>query len=111
MMLIRKAGTLIVLVAVFGWDLVRSSAQVAAIVLRPRARHRPAIIALPTTLRHEWSVGMYAYLTSLTPGSTCLHVSEDRTLLYIHVLDASDPDATTTKFQSHYEARLKELER
>lgn len=111
MKLIRKAAALITLTLVFGWDLVRSSAQVAAIVLRPRARNHPAIVALPTTLDREWSVGLLAYLTSLTPGSTCLHVSDDRRLLYIHMLDAPDRDAAIAKFQSHYEARLKVLER
>ncbi|NJC33732.1 multisubunit Na+/H+ antiporter MnhE subunit [Sphingomonas jejuensis] len=111
MRLIRKAAALVTLAVVFAWDLVRSSAQVTAIVLQPRARHHPKIVAVPTVLEKDWSVGTLAYLTSLTPGSTCLHVSEDRRLLYIHMLDAPDEQAAIAKFQSHYEIRLRILER
>jgi multisubunit Na+/H+ antiporter MnhE subunit len=47
---------------------------------------------------------------SLTPGSTCLHVSEDGTKLYLHLLDAPDPDAAIARFRHLYERPIMELE-
>ena len=68
------------------------------------------IIAVPVSVQRPWAVAMFAYFTSLTPGSTCLHVSEDRSLLYVHVLSSHDRDATTLRFKSHYERWIGELE-
>jgi multisubunit Na+/H+ antiporter MnhE subunit len=45
---------------------------------------------IPVDARTDWGVALFAYLVSLTPGSTCLHVSDDRRSLYVHLLDAPD---------------------
>lgn len=92
------------------WDLIVSSCRVARVVLRPRRRNRPAILVMTTDLRRPWAVALLAYLTSLTPGSTCLHVSDDRTRLYLHVLDAPDPPAAIARFRRLYERWVRMLE-
>lgn len=107
---IRRARAVAVLMLAFLWDLVVSSLRVAAVVLRPRLRTHPAILVLTTDLRRPWAVALLAYLTSLTPGSTCLHVSDDRRRLYLHVLDAPDPAATIARFRRLYEYWVRELE-
>lgn len=105
-----KAIAAVALVLAFLWDLAISSLRVAGVVLRPRLRTHPAILVMTTDLRRPWAVALLAYLTSLTPGSTCLHVSDDRTRLYLHVLDAPDPAATIARFRRLYERRVRVLE-
>lgn len=99
----------VALMLVFLYDLIVSSVRVAAIVLRPRVATRPAILVMTTDLRRPWAVALLAYLTSLTPGSTCLHVSADRTRLYLHVLDTADGEATIARFRRLYERRVRTL--
>jgi len=108
---VRKLVAAVALAASFVWDLVVSSLLVARIVLSPRVDTRPAILVVPVHLDKPWAVVLYAYCTSLTPGSTCLHVSQDRRRLYLHVLDGRDPAAAVAKFTRLYERRLLELER
>lgn len=108
--MVRKIRAALVLVAVFLWDLVAASFAVARIVLAPRVRTNPAIVEVPVSVRRPWAVALFAYFTSLTPGSTCIHVSEDRTRLYLHVLDTRDPQATTARFKRLYERWIAELE-
>lgn len=110
MTIARRIVAVPALLAVFVWDLLVSSVRVAGVVLRPRLRTRPAILVLTTDLRRPWAVALLAYLTSLTPGSTCLHVSVDRRRLYLHVLDAPDPPATIARFRRLYERWVRELE-
>ena len=98
------------LVAAFLWDLVVSTFRVAAVVLRPRLSHRPAMLVMTTDLERPWAVALLAYLTSLTPGSTCLHVSDDRRRLYLHLLDAPDPEATIARFRRLYERWVRVME-
>ncbi|WP_448663902.1 Na+/H+ antiporter subunit E [Sphingomonas sp. CJ20] len=100
----------IVLIAIFLWDVVFASLTVARIVLSPRIRTRPAIVVVPVSVRQPWAVALFAYFTSLTPGSTCLHVSEDRTRLYLHLLDTADAEASAARFKRLYERWILELE-
>ncbi len=106
-----KVVAALALLVGFLWDLIVSSLSVARIVIAPRVDTRPAIIVLPVHVTRPWAVALYAWCTSLTPGSTCLHVSDDRRRLYLHLLDARDPGATIAKFARIYERRILELER
>jgi multisubunit Na+/H+ antiporter MnhE subunit len=106
----RRFASAFSLFGVFLYDLVASSLAVARIVLWPRRGYRPAIVAVPVNARTEWGVALFAYLVSLTPGSTCLHVSDDRRFLYVHFLDAPDEKARAAEIKDLYERLIMELE-
>lgn len=108
---LAKLRAALLLAISFVWDLFASTATVARIVLAPGIRTRPAIVAMPVQVHKPWAVAMLAYFTSLTPGSTCLHVADDRKTLYLHLLDMRDPDVSIAKFRRLYERRIAELER
>lgn len=106
----RRIRVAFTLAGAFVVDLVAASVAVAGIVLAPRGRNRPAIVAVPVDARTEWGVALFAYLVSLTPGSTCLHVADDRRTLYVHFLDAPDAEARAAGIKSLYERRILQLE-
>lgn len=110
MRVLRRIRAALVLVLVFVWDLVTASLGVARIVLSPTIRTAPAIIEIPVALKQPWAVALFAYFMSLTPGSTCLHVADDRRTLYVHILDTSDPAVTIARFKRLYEHWIAELE-
>jgi multisubunit Na+/H+ antiporter MnhE subunit len=98
------------LVGAFAGDLVASSLAVARIVLAPQRRNRPAIVAVPVDARTDWGVALFAYFVSLTPGSTSLHVADDRRTLYVHFLDAPDVEARAAGIKALYERRIMQME-
>lgn len=106
----RRTSAALSLASAFVVDLVASSLDVARIVLAPHGKHRPAIVAVPVDARTEWGVALFAYLVSLTPGSTCLHVADDRRMLYVHFLDAPDAEARAAAIKALYERRILRLE-
>ncbi len=91
-------------------DLVSASLAVARIVLAPRGRNQPAIVAVPVDARTEWGVALFAYLVSATPGSTCLHVADDRRTIYVHFLHAPDMPARAGDMKALYERRIIDIE-
>ena len=91
-------------------DIVKSSLAVARIALSPTRQHRPAIVAVPVDAETRWGVALFAYLVSLTPGSTCLHVADDLTQLYVHFLDAPDTTARAAEMKAIYEERIIRME-
>ena len=98
-----RLWALLCLVATFLWDLVASSLSVARIVLSPYAQPLPAIVVVPVEARTRWGVALFAYCVSLTPGSTCLHVSDDLRRFYVHVLDARRDEEVIAQFTRLYE--------
>jgi len=106
----RRVWAAVTLAGTFVRDLVAASLAVARIVLAPRRRNRPAIVTVSVDARTEWGVALFAYLVSLTPGSTCLHVADDRRALYVHFLHAPDPEARAAGVKALYERRILQLE-
>jgi len=106
----RQLWAALSLLGTFVYDLVAASLSVARIVVSPRRRNQPAIVAVPVDARTEWGVALFAYLVSLTPGSTCLHVADDRRTLYVHFLDAPDMKARAADTKALYERRIIQIE-
>ena len=91
-------------------DIIASSVAVARIALSPQRLNRPAIVEVPVDAQTRWGVALFAYLVSLTPGSTCLHVADDLSLLYVHFLDAPDTVARAAETKTLYEERIIRME-
>lgn len=106
----RRLRAALSLLGIFVYDLVVASLAVARIVLTPHRRNQPAIVAVPVDARTDWGVALFAYLVSLTPGSTCLHVADDRRTLYVHFLDAPDRQARAAEVKALYERRILQIE-
>jgi multicomponent Na+:H+ antiporter subunit E len=110
MTIVKRIGMSMTLGVVFIGELIRSSVAVARQVLGDSSQLEPAIIAVPLDLRSRAGVTALANCVSLTPGTTSLHVSEDLVTLYVHVLDAPQPEAVVQSIKTTFETRLKEIE-
>ena len=98
------------LLGAFVYDIIAASLAVARIVLSPSRLNSPAIVAVPVDAQTKWGVALFAYLVSLTPGSTCLHVADDLSLIYVHFLDAPDRVAKGEEMKRLYERRIIQME-
>jgi multicomponent Na+:H+ antiporter subunit E len=82
---------------VFFRDLALSVSDVVKTVCRPSRPLRSAIVALPLDVKSDTGISLLANMITLTPGTTSLHVSEDRSTLYMHVMNLSDDTVEQTK--------------
>ena len=92
-------------------ELISGAIQVSISILTRQFKPRPAILAVPLDLETEFGIAILANLDTLTPGTTSLHISDDRKTLYIHVLDATDPDEVIAATKSKFERLIQEIER
>lgn len=99
------------LLAGLALELVRSNVRVAAHVVRPRMRFRPAILAVPLEPLSDAQIALLANMLTMTPGTAAIDVSADRSILYVHVLDAPDPDRAIREIKEGFERRVKEASR
>lgn len=107
---LRRIRAGLVLAVIFVRELGLSAMAVARAAFAREVRVSPAIIAVPVDLRTDWGVAMVANLITLTPGTTSLHVSADRTLIYVHCLDAPAVAAATEGIKTAFESRVREVE-
>jgi multicomponent Na+:H+ antiporter subunit E len=88
-----------------------SSVRVAVDVVKPTISFEPGVIAFPLRASTDMEIMLLANVISLTPGTLSLDVSEDRKILYIHAMYATDPDAVRMEIREGLEKRLLEAVR
>lgn len=95
-------------VVYFIYDLVKSNIRVAWDVLTPTHLMRPGVIAYPLELEGDGSITLFANLISVTPGTLSLDISDDRRVLYIHVMYLDDENAVRRDIKA-LERRVKAI--
>ncbi|MCS7283245.1 MAG: Na+/H+ antiporter subunit E [Anaerolineae bacterium] len=107
-----KARRFLGFVLFFLWEVLKANLQVAYIVLHPRSRLRPGVIAVPLDARTDAEITLLANLITLTPGTLSIDVSADRKVLYVHTLDMGDnPARFRREIKEGLERRLLEVMR
>jgi len=109
--LLRRLQRIVSLALVFAWELVVSAVRVAIIVLTPdlKSALRPAIIAFPLTVKSDAEITLLANMITLTPGTLSIDVAEDRSVLYVHVLQLGDRDELIAGIANGFERRIREI--
>ena len=94
------------------YDIIVANVQVAAIILGPPSRVRPAFIRVPLDLQTDFAVTVLASTVTLTPGTVSVGIEadgRDGRVLVVHALRCLDPAAMVAEIKSRYERRLKEI--
>jgi multicomponent Na+:H+ antiporter subunit E len=92
-------------------ELIIANLRVARIVLTPRPRIRPGVIAVPLDLETDAEITLLTNLLTLTPGTLSLDVSSDHRMLYVHTIDYSDIEAFRAQIKNGFERRVMEIMR
>jgi multicomponent Na+:H+ antiporter subunit E len=90
-------------------EVVLANLKVAAAVLAPAGRLRPAIVAVPLAVDRDAEIALLANLITLTPGTLSLDVSPDRRTLYVHAMATRGPDDLRREIQQGFERRILEV--
>lgn len=92
----------------FLYELVMSAVRVAVLVLAPKPNIKPGIFAFPLTIEKDMEIALLANLITLTPGTLSVDVSEDKKYIYVHAIDASDPEAARRDIAEGFERKIME---
>jgi multicomponent K+:H+ antiporter subunit E len=107
---LRKPMVLARLILRVGRDVVTSALEVAAILLRGRARPpRGSFVTVPLDLRDPQGLAALAIITAVVPGTVWCDLAVDRSRLLIHVFDLADEAEFIAMYKARYELPLKEI--
>ena len=109
---IRRPLRVLEYVVVVTWDIVIANLQVAALILGPSSRLRPAFVRVPLDLRTDFAVTVLASTVTLTPGTVSVGTERDGAggrVLVVHALRCLDADEMVRTIKERYERRVKEI--
>jgi multisubunit Na+/H+ antiporter MnhE subunit len=84
-------------------DIVTGTWQVMLIVFRIRPLERPGIIGVPVGDRSPTGMANSGLTDTRAPGSVLVDVDWEQRIAWLHVIDATDPDATREHLEMVYE--------
>ncbi|MBY4947652.1 Na+/H+ antiporter subunit E [Cupriavidus respiraculi] len=108
-MQLRRPDLMLLLLGRVLADILVANVHVAMLVLGRASRLRPGFVEIPLEAEHEMALTALISIVSLSPGTLCAELSEDRRCLLVHVLDLKDESTLTADIKSRYEAPLREI--
>lgn len=90
-------------------EIPRATFRVFAKVVKPRLDVHSAIMAVRIPEASRVALILLAYGVSLTPGQLIVDIDADAHVLYVHLLEAADPEAARQEILALYERYLKEV--
>ena len=108
---LRRIRRIVSLAALFLYELVVSAVRVAIVVMRPdRSKAvRPAIIAVPLTVKSDAEITLLANMITLTPGTLSVDVAADKSVLYVHALNMADKQGMIADITNGFEKKIQEV--
>ncbi|MDT8305055.1 MAG: Na+/H+ antiporter subunit E [Anaerolineae bacterium] len=108
---VRKVGQVMRFLLFAIWEIFTASLALAWLIMQPRLRLRPGIVAIPLDAETDMEIVAVSSLITLSPGTMSLDVSTDRRTLYVHTIDLGDPDAFRREIKEGLERQVLEVMR
>lgn len=107
----QRAPKTVGLVVYFLVELLISNVRVFWDVVTPRHISRPGIVGVPLSVQTDLEILLLANLISLTPGTLSVDLSDDRRILFVHVMFLDDAQRFRQVIKDGLERRLLEVMR
>jgi len=103
---VRKGPRLVGLAFFFCWELLVSNLRVARDVATRKVHRRPGIVAVPLDASSDLEITLLAILVTLTPGTLVLDISDDRKVMFLHVMFVDDVGWVRRSIKEGFERRV-----
>jgi multicomponent K+:H+ antiporter subunit E len=108
---LRRWSAIPRLLGIVAWDILRSNAAVAWLILTGGrgGTRRSGFLRVPLRLRHPSSLACLAIIVTATPGTAWLEYDAESGVLTLHIFDLVDEAGWRDLIRNRYEARLMEI--
>ncbi len=108
---LRRWSTIPRLLGIVAWDILRSNAAVAWLILSGGrgGTRRSGFLHVPLRLRHPSALAVLAIIVTATPGTAWLEYDRESGVMLLHVFDMVDEAEWLELIQNRYETRLLEI--
>ncbi|MCL6261089.1 Na+/H+ antiporter subunit E [Aquiflexum sp. TKW24L] len=93
------------------WEIIKANFQSMRESFLPKSKLEPAIVKFPLDAKSDLEISFLANIVSITPGTLIMDVSDDKKVIYIHVMNMSDKEEFIKEIKQKFEKPLLELMR
>ena len=97
------------------WEVTVSSVELAWVLIQPRLKIAPGIVAIPLDVTTDFEIATLASAITLTPGTLSVDLGRDRKtdeqVLFVHTLFTDDPDQLRSEIKNGFERNILEISR
>lgn len=104
-----KVFRLIGLFFFFLYELVLANLKIAWDIVTPQHRMTPGIVAVPLDAETDFEITLLSIFITLTPGTLSLDISDDRKLLFVHVMYVDSTENVIKEIKNGFERRILEI--
>ena len=108
---LRRWSAIPPLLGIVAWDILRSNAAVAWLILTGArgGTRRSGFLRVPLRLRHPSALAVLAIIVTATPGTAWIEYDPGSGVLVLHIFDLVDETEWRDLIRNRYEARLLEI--
>jgi multicomponent Na+:H+ antiporter subunit E len=93
------------------WEIIKANFQSLKESFYPKSKLEPAIVKVPLDAKTNMEISILSNIISLTPGTLIMDVSDDKKVVYVHVMHLVDKDDFIKEIKLKFEKPLLELMR
>lgn len=90
-------------------DALRSSLDMARRIIQPTVPMRPGLVAIPLRFLGPLDELVVCNHITLTPGQVLVEVDPERGFIFVHCIDASDPERVRREIRALHAATVRRL--
>jgi multicomponent Na+:H+ antiporter subunit E len=89
------------------YQIVKSNIQTSIqSIFYSKEKLSPAILKVPLTVETDGEITFFSHLLNITPGTLVVDVSDDKKVLYVHVVHCEDKEAYIKELKEVFEKRI-----
>jgi len=105
----QRLYRLIIFVLTYLFQLTKANILIAKEILSIHPKLKPGIIKLDLDVKKDYEILSMVNLISMTPGSLCVDISEDKKYIYVHEMYLDNVEEAKLKIKNSLEKRILEL--
>jgi multisubunit Na+/H+ antiporter MnhE subunit len=86
MKVLKKTAYILEFIGFYIFKLVQANIFIAYDILTPKMFTKPAFLKIPVQIKSDFGLLLFSNLLSMTPGSLCVDLSDDKKEMKIHIL-------------------------
>ena len=91
------------------WEIVKANLVTVKESLYAKSKLKPAIIKIPLIVETDTEISLLATLVSVTPGTLVMDISDDKKVMYVHVMHLESKEDFVDEVKNKFEKRLLEI--
>jgi multicomponent Na+:H+ antiporter subunit E len=91
------------------WEIIKANLATVKESLYAKSKLEPALVKIPLTVESDLEITILAIMVSVTPGTLVMDISDDKKVMYVHVMHLSSRQDLIDEVKNKFEKRLLEI--